>query len=199
HLSAQVLGDELGMGAWFATVDLGDQAEVMAAVAENVGAALPEAERRALLARAVGSPMLLVENMAQHCEVGRLLAVELGLPPTVSAALGHAFARWNGAGVPIGLSGEAIALSMRVALLTEEAERYARVRGPRSAVEITRRRAGQAYDPALVEVFAACGEDLLSELDVTDCWSAVLESEPGEPRWLSGEAVDRALMAVADF
>src|SRR5439155_23432056 len=28
---------------------------------------------------------------------------------------------------------------------------------------------------------------------------AGLESEPGEPRWLSGEAVDRALMAVADF
>src|SRR5258708_21413068 len=27
HLSAQVLGDELGMGTWCATVDLGDQAE----------------------------------------------------------------------------------------------------------------------------------------------------------------------------
>ena len=199
HVSAQVLGDELGMGRWFATVDLGDQAEVTAALSQNVGAGLPEAERLALLAKAAESPMLLVDNMAQHCELGQLLATELGLPATVSAALGDAFARWNGAGVPMGLSGEAIALSMRIALLTEEAERYARALGPKAAVEMTQRRAGQAYDPELVAVFATGGEEILGGLDATDCWSAVLDAEPGQRHWLSGDAVDRALVAVADF
>jgi HD-GYP domain-containing protein (c-di-GMP phosphodiesterase class II)/DNA-binding CsgD family transcriptional regulator len=183
HVSAQVLGDELGM----------------ATLSENVGAGLAEAERLALLAKAAESPMLLVDNMAQHCELGQLLATELGLPATVSAALGHAFARWNGAGVPMGLGGEAIALSMRIALLTEEVERYARVRGPKAAVEMARHRAGAAYDPELVAVFAAGGEEILAGLDETDCWTAVLDAETGQHHSLSGDAVDRALVAVADF
>src|SRR5207245_11210264 len=97
----------------------------------------------------------------------------------------------------MGLSGGAIELSMRIALLSDETERYARARGPRAAVEMARRRAGQAYDPALVEVFAATGEDLLSELDGPDCWTEVLRSEPGRARELTGEAVARALIALA--
>jgi HD-GYP domain-containing protein (c-di-GMP phosphodiesterase class II) len=199
HVSARVLGDEIAMGSWFATVDLGDQGEVMAALGENVGAGLPEDQRQALLTRAAESPMLLIENMAQHCELGQLLANELGLPAAVSSALRHAFARWNGAGVPMGLSGDAIAMSMRIALLTEEAERFARVRGPKAAIEMTKRRAGHGYDPGVVAVFAAGGEEILAGLDARDCWNDVISSEPGDHQWLSGDAVDRALVAIADF
>jgi HD-GYP domain-containing protein (c-di-GMP phosphodiesterase class II) len=198
HVSAQAFGNELGMGTWFATVDLGDPTQVMAALSENVGAGLPDAQRQALLARAMDSAALVAENPVQHCEVGRLLATELGLAENVATALGQAFARWNGAGVP-GLRGDDIVLSMRIALLTEEAERYARARGPKEAAEMVRRRAGQAYDPELVDVFATGAEEVLGGLDAADCWSAVLDAEPGERRWLESEAVDRALVAVADF
>ncbi len=198
HVSAQAFGDELGMGKWFATTDLGDPSEVMAALSENVGAGLPDAEHQALLARAMDSAALVAENPVQHCEVGRLLAIELGLPANVASALGQAFARWNGTGVP-GVSGHDVMLSMRIALLTEEAERFARARGPKAAVEMVRHRSGQAYDPDLVEAFAAGAEDVLGGLDAVDCWSAVLDAEPGRRRWLEGDAVDRALLAVADF
>ena len=107
----------------------------------------------------------------QHCELGRLLATELGLAVNVATALGQAFARWNGTGVPA-LSGDEIALSMRIALVTEEAERYARARGPKAAVDMVRLRAGHAYDPDLAEIFSRDGEQILSGLDATDCWSA---------------------------
>jgi len=198
HVSAEAFGNELGMGSWFATVDLGNPSEVMAALFENVGADLPEAQRQALLARASDSAALVAENPVQHCELGRLLATELGLAVNVATALGQAFARWNGTGVP-GLSGDGIALSMRIALLTEEAERYARARGPKAAVDMVRLRAGQAYDPELAEIFSRGGEQILSGLDATDCWTAVLDAEPGQSCWLDGAAIDRALVAVADF
>jgi HD-GYP domain-containing protein (c-di-GMP phosphodiesterase class II) len=198
HVSAQVLGDELGMGTWFATVDLGNQDEVMAAFGENVGAGRPDAERRALLSRLMSSPTLFTDNMAQHCELGHLLAVELGLAATVSQALAQAFSRWDGTGTPM-VAGDAIALSIRIAVLTEEAERYSRVRGPEAAVRMVQARAGHSYDPDIAEVFAGPGADMLKKLDAIDCWVEVLAAEPDPRGRLHGDEVDRALLAVADF
>ena len=198
HVTAQAFGDELGMGTWFAAVDLGDPAEVMAALAGNVGAGLPESERQAALARAMESATLVAENPVQHCEVGRLLATELGLPAPVAKSLGQAFARWNGSGVPQ-IVGDEIAMSMRIALRTEEAERFSRLRGPSAAVDMVRQRAGHAYDPQLAERFAEGGEEILVSLDATDCWTAVIAGEPGPRNSLEGQAIDRALAAVADF
>ena len=199
HVSARAMGDEVAMGSWFATVDLGDQREVMAMFGEKLGAGRPEAEQRAVLDGLMESLALFADNMAQHCELGRLLAVELGLPPAVSAALAQAFGRWNGTGMPPGLAGDAIAPAMRIAVLTEEAERYSRVRGPDSAIKAVQRRAGHSYDPDIAAAFAGNGAVMLEKLDQLDCWVEVLRVEPEPHRWLEGEEIDRALLALADF
>lgn len=117
---------------------------------------------------------------------------------TIADALSQAFARWNGTGMPM-VAGDAIALPIRIAVLTEEAERYARVRGPEAAVKVVQQRAGQSYDPGVATAFAESGIEMLEKLDKLDCWGEVLNAEPDPHRRLDGDQVDRALIAVADF
>ena len=56
----------------------------------------------------------VVESMTTHCQVTGRFARELRFGPGVIDPLQHTFARWDGKGVPRGLSGEAIAIAARV-------------------------------------------------------------------------------------
>jgi HD-GYP domain-containing protein (c-di-GMP phosphodiesterase class II) len=61
------------------------------------------------------------------------------------------------------------------------------------------RRAGSQFDPTLTAALRADPEGILGELDSAQTWSAVIDAEPALRVTLSGEAFDRALLAIADF
>jgi HD-GYP domain-containing protein (c-di-GMP phosphodiesterase class II) len=121
----------------------------------------------------------------------------MGLPDQVSSALGAAYARWDGRGVPAGLAGDDIPMSVRVSIVARDIELWARETGHDTARQILEQRRGHAYDPAVVDAALDVGVDGLCDLG-DGLWQAVLDREP-DAAWLSGAPLRRALAALGDY
>lgn len=161
---------------------------------------------RSNLQRATRSAALMVTgagaveaSMMAHCQATGIVAERLGLGPEVRSPLQHNFARWDGKGLPAGLGGNDIALSMRLVHLAEIVEVFHRRGGVDSAVEVARKRSGKQFDPAIVEEFCRAAPDLLGGLDPDTNWDQVIEAEPALRPTLAADELDRALEAIADF
>ena len=88
---------------------------------------------------------------------------------------------------------------MRVVRVSHDMEAIARLVSPGDALAAVVDRRGRTYDPALADLFAIHGARWLESLAKLDPWDAVLDLEPAPGRLLSGEALDEALVVVADF
>ena len=117
-----------------------------------------------------------------HCEVAERLAERLGLEKHIVSAIKQVYARWDGKGTPA-LKGEAIAPSMLVVSLAQDAVYIYQLSGLDSAIGLTRQRKGKMYAPKHVEVFCQHAKELLGE--ESRSWSTVLAMEPGEQRILN--------------
>ena len=106
-----------------------------------------------------------------HTLVGaRLIAGPLRMEP-VARLVRHSHERWEGAGYPDGLSGEAIPIGSRIVFvcsafhdMTSERPHHAALE-PADAVAQLERGAGSQFDPAVVEAFRA---EFLGEADDSD-------------------------------
>jgi HD-GYP domain-containing protein (c-di-GMP phosphodiesterase class II) len=140
----------------------------------------------------------VAESLTTHCQVTGRLAEQLQFGPSVRDPLQHAFARWDGKGVPRGLSGEAIALAARLLVVANYIEVEHRLRGVDSAIAFSRRFAGSVMDPQVVEALASGAEAILDGLEEPS-WDAVVAAEPGGRARLVGAELDAALAALGDF
>jgi HD-GYP domain-containing protein (c-di-GMP phosphodiesterase class II) len=127
------------------------------------------------------------------------LAAQLGLPDEVAHSLRHAYERWDGKGWPNKRKGEEITLASRLAQLAEFVEVANRGGGIEAAVSLARARRGTQFDPKLVDLLRAEAPAILGDLDAVQTWEAVIEAEPALAIVLSGEQLDVALEAVANF
>ena len=134
-----------------------------------------------------------------HAALARTLADELGLSPDVLEALGSSYEMWGGGGWPGKLQGAAIPLAARIALLSEYVEVAHRLGGIPAARELAEGRAGDQFDPAIAALLCAHAEEILGGLAEIATWDAVIGSEPALERVLAGDALDTALLAVANF
>ncbi len=153
---------------------------------------------RSNLQRATRSAALMVTgagaveaSMMAHCQATGIVAERLGLGPEVRSPLQHNFARWDGKGLPAGLGGNDIALSMRLVHLAEIVEVFHRRGGVDSAVEVARKRSGKQFDPAIVEEFCRAAPDLFGGLDPDTNWDQVIEAEPALRPTLAAESAMR--------
>ena len=119
-----------------------------------------------------------------------MLADRLGLETPVTEALGHAYERWDGGGFPDGLIGEDLPLAIRVCTVARDVDLI--VRGGGDPNSVLRARRNRAYDPRVVDAFAALGERAV-EAD----WDAVLGDEP-KPEQRATD-LDVVLEVMADF
>jgi HD-GYP domain-containing protein (c-di-GMP phosphodiesterase class II) len=198
-LAAAAFGDELAIGSWTATVVTGRPAEVLAAMVRHFGEDESPVQRARLLAAAFAKMPMLMGSAAAHCEVAQLLAERLGLGPGVRRGLGQVYERWDGRGRPAGTKGEAILLPMRVVHLAQDAVTFYRMGGKDAAVAVARQRSGGAYDPWVSDRFCREAPRLLTLLETSSVWDAVLDAEPGARPRLSGERFVAAVRAMADF
>jgi HD-GYP domain-containing protein (c-di-GMP phosphodiesterase class II) len=136
--------------------------------------------------------------LTTHCQVTGRLAEQLQFGPSVRDPLQHAFARWDGKGVPRGLSGEGIALAARLLVVANYVEVEHRLRGVDSAIAFSRRFAGSVMDPEVVEGLASGAGEILDGLE-EHSWDAVVAAEPGRRPRLVGAELDTALAALGDF
>lgn len=198
ELAAIAGGDEVRFLAGMAPVAMGSPREEITRMIALVGAGQRWPRRLRTLAHVLTDTKGGERLLAAHCEVGSRLATEMGLSNGVSSALGVAYARWDGHGVPRGLAGHDIPMAVRVSIVARDVELWARETGSRAAREVLEQRRGRAYDPAVVDAALEFGVDRLRDHS-GDLWQMVLDLEPSPPRTVSGGQLRRALGALGDF
>jgi HD-GYP domain-containing protein (c-di-GMP phosphodiesterase class II) len=191
-------GDDVAFNAAMAPVLMASPGEAMPYFVRHLAEDLPLHRRAGRVARALTDPGSTRRGLAQHCEVGARLASRLGLGEAVGTALAHAYERWDGKGHPDGLRGDAVPVAIRVVSVARDAELWARRAGWPATVDVLHRRRGRGYDPAVVDVVAASGDEWLAEL-TDDPYPMVLEAEPAPVVEIDEGGLDAALAAVADF
>jgi response regulator RpfG family c-di-GMP phosphodiesterase len=141
-------------------------------------------------------------HLASACESADRLARRLGMSDGVLRALGHAGARWDGWGIPLGIpaiSGEGIALPARITSLAVDVAIHLDFGGQAAALAMVRKRAGKVHDPAVARTFLQNAHALLAHVEVESVWDAAIAAEP-EPRpWLPASRLDQVAQAFADF
>lgn len=141
-----------------------------------------------------------VENMiAEHAARARLLGEQLGLPVNVLDALSASYERWDGHGWPNGLRGDAIPMAGRLAQLAEYIEVAHRMGGIEAARTMAAERSGTQFDPTLATMLRDEAYEILDGLEQLQTWDAVITAEPKLAVTLTGDEVDAALIAVANF
>jgi HD-GYP domain-containing protein (c-di-GMP phosphodiesterase class II) len=117
----------------------------------------------------------------------------------VRTCVGASYERWDGKGWPAALAGAQIPQVARVIQLAEYTEVAHRLGGVDAARALARKRSGSQFDPELAACFCEHADKVLSTLDGTRTWQAVIDAEPALAVRLAGDDVDAALLAVADF
>ncbi len=140
----------------------------------------------------------VLEQMADHCAAAGELAHRLGLSPAVRAGVEQTYARWDGKGWPVGLSGEEVAMPARIAHVAEACEVFARIGCVDDAVGVVQARRGTQFDPQLVDIVCSDTTALFDGLD-DNTFDEVLDAEPMERPMLTDEQLDRCLEAIGDF
>ena len=138
-------------------------------------------------------------GLLSHCLSTSVLADRLGLGPSVAHAVRQFFTRWDGSGVPAGVAGEEIALTVRLFHLADVVEVFARRGGADAAVAVARARRGTKFDPALVDAFGAMAREVLAGVVDGPDFQDMISAHPLLQQRVSGPALDAALEAVADF
>lgn len=136
---------------------------------------------------------------AHHASIARAMGEQLGLAPGVLDSLSAAYERWDGKGWPGDIGGEDVPLPSRIAQIAEYAEVANRLGGVEAVRKLARERSGAQFDPQLCDALDAEGDVILSGLDEVGTWDAVIAAEPALAVVLSGERMDDALAALADF
>src|SRR5882762_7241291 len=169
HLLAAHWGDEITLRRELHHIDMGNRAEfveifVRAITRKFVGASpeeLAEAVKRGL----AEGPQVNIPILSGHCEVAQRIAERIGLPEEIRANLGQIYERWDGKGLPRGLSGNAVKFPVRLVTLAQEAIALNDAHGFQTMTEMIAKRAGGGCEPELTDLFLTHAEHLLAGLD----------------------------------
>jgi HD-GYP domain-containing protein (c-di-GMP phosphodiesterase class II) len=191
-------GDEFRFLAGLAPVTMGSPREEIGWMIGLVAAGQRMPRRLRALAQALTDSSGKERLLNAHCEVAARLAEEMGMTGGVAAGLAVAYARWDGRGVPAGVGGEDIPLSVRVSIVAGDLELWAREAGSDAARQVLEERRDRAYDPDVVDTALGIGLDNL-RLCGDDLWDVVLALEPLPQMTIAGAELLQALGALGDF
>src|SRR5258708_4939074 len=125
HLLAAAWGDEITLRRELHHIDMGNRAEFVEifvrAITRKFADASPEELAKAVERGLAEAPQVNVPILSGHCEVAQRIAERIGLPEEIRENLGQIYERWDGKGLPRGLSGDAVKLPGRLGALAPEA------------------------------------------------------------------------------
>jgi HD-GYP domain-containing protein (c-di-GMP phosphodiesterase class II) len=130
-------------------------------------------------------------SMVTHCQTTGDIAERLGLPADVGRALGQAFERWDGRGVPGRVRGADLEPVIRVVQIADDAEQHHRAFGVEAALTMLRERRGTEFDPELVDLVCAHADAVFAGLD-----EATVDLASDE---LSEDELTHALRTFGDY
>ena len=198
--AALVGGDEIAFRAGVAPVVMGDTPEFLGYLMRRFAAGAPPPTRARRVARVLADGTGGAKrSIAIHCEVARMLAPRIGLPPSVGVCFGYVFERWDGKGLPGEAAGEAIPIPARIVAAARDVDIFHRLGGWAAAADVLRRRRAKAYDPAVADAFLDRGERWLAETDDASVWETAVAAEPRPWARVADAQLDGVLRAFADF
>src|SRR5688572_17720487 len=199
HEVATWFGDDIAFRSDGYEVDLAGL-PMIGFMLRHVGAGSSALHRLRLASTLISTRGRAVQSgLTSHCISTAHLAERFGLGPEVCHPLKQMFARWDGKGVPVGLRGDEIALSIRLFHVADVVEVHYHRHGVDAAIEVAQERRGAQFDPRIVDEFCRHAHDLLATTDEEPDWLALIEAEPGLRTRLTETEIDNALEAVADF
>ncbi len=164
----------------------------------NVGRGMPLAKRARIgAALFVDTRGNLARLARSHCASAEMLAERFDLDERVCSALPFTFERWDGGGLPNGVSGAAIPAVMRVVQLADVVEVHHRTGGIDAAIAVATGRGGGQLDPDVVAAFVSSAPELLAATD--DAWSTAVATLAEPDRVLGDAELDLLLRALGDF
>jgi HD-GYP domain-containing protein (c-di-GMP phosphodiesterase class II) len=86
-----------------------------------------------------------------------------------------------------------------VLVLAEQAEAFLRTQGRTGTVEMAQRRSGGWFDPACVQAFLRCADEVFAVVESGSAWEAALDAEPRATCHRAAVGVDDVTAAFADF
>jgi HD-GYP domain-containing protein (c-di-GMP phosphodiesterase class II) len=203
HLLAAAWGDEIALRRELQGLDFGDRAAFAAvfvrAITRLHAGAPPEEVAEAVQRGLAEAPQVNVPILSGHCEVAQRIAERLGLSPELRESLGQIYERWDGRGLPRGLSGEAVKFPVRLVTLAQDAIALMEAHGFAAMTEMMAKRAGGAYEPELVSRFLAGADTFMAGLDGPVDREAILALEPKPHAMFDEAACEEAYLAIADF
>lgn len=170
--------------------------------AGSIAEAEPTNGRPAMMKRLMPLPRGTEDERraAEHMRVrrGAQFAARAGFGPEVAVTVMALRERWDGRGLPMGLTGEAIPIFARIVAIADGLDLAVAGEGRKSAMTTIHARSGTWYDPDITSIMLAlCANGLLRELEADDLESATLDLEPS---WLmrladpdDGERIRNAL------
>jgi HD-GYP domain-containing protein (c-di-GMP phosphodiesterase class II) len=203
HLLAEAFGDEIALRRDLQRIDMGDKSalgEVIARAVQRVLSDVPAED----LARAVeqglaGAMQVSVPILSAHCEVARRIAERIGLPADIRENLGQLYERWDGRGLPRGLSGEAVKRPVRLVTLAQDAIALSEAYGFEGMLARIAERAGGAYERELVDLFLGSAGHILAGLDAPVDRETILALEPLPHAVFDEAGCNDAFLAIADM
>jgi HD-GYP domain-containing protein (c-di-GMP phosphodiesterase class II)/DNA-binding CsgD family transcriptional regulator len=193
-------GNDIAFRNAFAGVDFGRPREVMGAALTRLGKDSGAAGRVRAIGAFLRQGQAFGPQMANaNCEVSSRLAERLGLSPGVIEALRFAFERWDGKGIPNGVRGDNIPVTVRVMTLTHTLVTQIQRGPPVDAKALVARRSGTDFAPDVAAAFARRADDLLESISSESVWDQALEAEPASRPWLPASRLDEMATAFADF
>jgi HD-GYP domain-containing protein (c-di-GMP phosphodiesterase class II) len=141
----------------------------------------------------------LGQLLHSHCVSAAALARQFGLPEAVQQAVTFTFERFDGGGLPEGVSGDSIPLEMRIAQVADMAEVHDRLYGSEGAVAMARSRRGGQFDPNIVDAFVAGADDILAPAVGGDLWATAIQLAPDDTASVSDAELDKLVTALGDF
>ncbi len=134
-----------------------------------------------------------------HCASAAALAEHIGLSPDVATTLAHTFERYDGEGLPAGVSGDQIPIEMRVAQFADIAEVHHRTYGLDAVLAMAVSRRGGHFDPVVVDAVLAAPDVVFAPARDGDAWKEALNQAPDHAVLLTDAGFERLACAIGDF
>lgn len=203
HLLSAHWGDEIELRRGLRSIDMGNRPEFVELLVRTLKrkfAGMPPDELEEAVKRGLAEgPQVNVAVLSGHCEVAQRIAERIGLPEDIRENLGQIYERWDGKGLPRGLSGNAVKFPVRVVTMAQDAIALNDHHGFAVMKEMIASRAGGGYEPELVDTFLTHADKLLEGLDGPVDRATILALEPEPHATFDEEACEEAFVAIADM
>ena len=176
-----------------------------AQMAAGILGAIPSPERqwpRRAYDAAAGIPKaarFAKAHFRSMCEVAEMLALQVGMPPSIATQFQLLTERWDGKSVLRRAKADEVPLAMRIVQVARDAAYQRLLHDDEDVVEVIRDRAGHAFDPQIAKVFVDNAPEILGAEAPESAWEQVLDAEPKPWLMLDGDAIERALSAMGAF